>query len=1536
MVSPEPPTRRLPWGRVLLVLGAGGALVGSLMLAYRWGLDRLEALQVDAERELERVLLHPVRLGRLETVTPWMLRLGRTEVLPTAKDGDRLSLSALEIHPDWEQLLRGRVAARLRLIRPDLTLVQEPDRLWLRLGPLPEGDLPSLQLEVVEGRAAFRLRDAQLKLLPPVAVQSVNANVQLQPSGQAWFRGGLDLLGSTVQASGRFRPQARDLEIAARGQRLNLPGLQPLLTALIPLPLRLTQGQSDFHLSSRWRVGPVFDLDRLQGSVRLRQLTLRNPSLPLPLELQGGLRFRGDRLEPHQLTGRFGSATLAVRGQLGRHSAETLQLQAQNLALGGDRLRLQATVQGPWPRARFGLQATGDSLQMLQARARLEPRQLVLDQLQGRWRNGLQAVARGTLDWREPLDTRLRLQAQAQAPRLPPLMLGLQGSWQQGWLRAEGQGRWGDRRLDLALRQRPDGLELTRLRLQDGQGGGLLATGQLQGQRWQGQVRLDNLATSPWVAGVETRLGGRIDLAGRTDQSLVTGLQARGEVQTLGPLDYRRQRLSPQPLQLRFGWQAGQLDIADLRGDRLRLQGSVTVTPDLRVRDWDLQARLDRLPLQQLPLPLPTGDRRGWVSFAGRLRGTPAQPRIAGDLRLQELQLGGVRLGDLAGQLNNRGQTLAVSLGGRIGRLALQANPSQGLTDLVWRRGDGELQVQRQGPDFRWRVRDLPLAGLALPLVAQRLPLDGRLGGEGWFRSDLSRGLGRLAVEEPGLGYYRARRLVGSLALSPGQITLSDLQLFTRQGRADLGLTYRFQGTPSLGLTAQLQDFALADLALIGLSGQRAGLLGPQPDFARATTVVLPPLDVTRDSVWRQLQRLAQVDALEQERRQQQSLLEQLPPVQDIQGRLTASLTLEASPRQVRGAFNLQGDRWAWGPLQAEQVRITGTLDPRGALFEQLSLRSGPAQFSFTGRIGPEAQNGQLQLADIPLAGIKDWLPQLPYDLAGTIDLTASLAGTRRDPQLVGAVDFSDTTVDGTPLRSQASGFNYRAGRLSFGLDLTTDKPGVLRITGGLPLQPPDPTGASQELALNITARDDGLSFLNLFSQGQVDWDGGQGDVQLRVRGSLDKPLASGIAQFKGGQLTSPLLPEPVKDLTGTVHFEQRRLRVEELTAGFSGGRMLANGILPIQRGLGAELTPEERPLTLQLQDLDLQLPKLLQGRTNGTIQVGGALFSPSLSGDVALRQAQIQLPDTPSVGVGLGELTNPDQLPVQFDGLALRLGENVQVERSPVFRAAVSGDVKLYGLLGPNLQPVGEVVVDRGQVNLFTATFIFDPNHRNVVRFKAPQGLDPTLDVQLQTSVPEGSPALFTSNRLTGELPNSLVLSDIGSYGSFQLVRVTASVDALASNLMQSIQLSSSPPRSQDQLLSLLGTGQANTLINTGQSGAAIATVLGSALLNSIQEQRNSNLGERIDVQLFPYVLEAAEQRTQFSQGALSTTVGLGGQLGFNITDQLQVSVLQVLTLSVPTQYNLRYQLNGFLGVRATTDNAGNSRGVLELNTRF
>ena len=939
--------------------------------------------------------------------------------------------------------------------------------------------------------------------------------------------------------------------------------------------------------------------------------------------------------------------------------------------------------------------------------------------------------------------------------------------------------------------------------------------------------------------------------------------------------------------------------------------------------------------MARLPLPIPAGDRQGLISFSGVLQGSPSRPDIQGQLQLQALQLGGLKLGNWAGAVQSRGNRILAGLQGDIGRVTLQASAAQGLTELLWQRGAGQLQLQRQGQDFVWVSRDLPLAGLRLPLVAQNLPIDGRFNGDGRFRADLSRGAGQLRVEAPALGFYQARQLTGRIALTPGQLTLSDLQLLTTRGRADLGLTYRFLGQPSLGLSAQLQDFALADLALIGLSGQRAGLLGPQPVFAPARVIELPPLEMARDTVWQQLQRLAQVEALRQEQRQRQSFVEQLPPVQDIQGRLTASVSLELAPGKVQGLFNLQGDRWAWGPLQAEEVRIAGTLDRQGALFEQLNLRSGPAQFSFRGRLGPSNQNGQLQLVQVPLAGIKEFLP-LPYDLAGNLNLTSSLAGTRDDPQLVGAVDFSETRVDGIPLRSQASGFNYRQGRLSFGLDLTTDQPGVLRITGGIPVSPQRPGLPEPGLVLNVTAKDDGLSFLKLLSQGQLNWAGGQGDVQLRVRGSLAQPLASGQAQFKGGRLTSPLLPEPVTDLTGTVRFEQSRLRAEDLSAGFSGGQLQVAGILPLFRGIGADLTAGELPLSLQLRNLRLQLPKLLDGETNGTVQVAGALFSPVLRGEIALRQAQLQLPDTPSVGAGLGELLDADRLPVQFDGLTLRLGDNVQVERSPLFRASVSGDVKLYGLLGPNLQPEGEVDVNRGQLNLFTSTFIFDPNHRNIVRFKAPQGLDPMLDVQLQTSVPEGSPALFGNNRLAGELPNSLVLSDIGSFGSFQLVRVTASVDALASNLLQSIRLSSSPPRSRDQLLSLLGTGQANTLINTGQSGAAIATVLGSALLNSVQEQLNSNLGERIDVQLFPYVLEAAEQRTQFSQGALTTTVGLGGQLGFNITDQLQVSVLQVLTLSVPTQYNLRYQLNDFLGLRATTDNAGNSRGVLELNTRF
>jgi len=121
---------------------------------------------------------------------------------------------------------------------------------------------------------------------------------------------------------------------------------------------------------------------------------------------------------------------------------------------------------------------------------------------------------------------------------------------------------------------------------------------------------------------------------------------------------------------------------------------------------------------------------------------------------------------------------------------------------------------------------------------------------------------------------------------------------------------------------------------------------------------------------------------------------------------------------------------------------------------------------------------------------------------------------------------------------------------------------------------------------------------------------------------------------------------------------------------------------------------------------------------------------------------------------------------------------------------------------------------------------------------------------------------------------------------------------------------------------LALLGGG----LIG-GNATAAIASLVSSPLLSGLQNFVNDQLGIS-DFRLFPTTIISPDART--------TSLALATELGVDITRDLSVSVLQLLTVRDQPQFSLRYRLNDQLLLRGSTNFNNESRAVLEFETRF
>ena len=356
-------------------------------------------------------------------------------------------------------------------------------------------------------------------------------------------------------------------------------------------------------------------------------------------------------------------------------------------------------------------------------------------------------------------------------------------------------------------------------------------------------------------------------------------------------------------------------------------------------------------------------------------------------------------------------------------------------------------------------------------------------------------------------------------------------------------------------------------------------------------------------------------------------------------------------------------------------------------------------------------------------------------------------------------------------------------------------------------------------------------------------------------------------------------------------------------------------------------LTPSQIPLTLDMRNIDLNLKGLYNGQVNGDLQLKGSMLlgGPVLTGNIRLSDGVLSLPETSGGGTvttGTGSTTAPTAASVRLDNLHLGLENDVRIAVVGLVDVSAEGGITVNGIF-PDIRPEGRINLPSGRINLLTTEFRLTGN-QNYAEFTPARGLDPYLSATLRAAVPEsagGTNSLsvatpFPRNEVDDSALNTLNLNQTG----VQTIRIEAKVDGPVSQLvtLQGVELSSTPPRSDGAIITLISGGILNALESTigsvaggGDSFGGLIAFAGSALLNNVQDI----LGDALrlsDLRLY----SATPQSAQNSGAALD----IGGEVGFEFSPSISVSVQKVFTNLDPVFFNIRYRISDQFVLRGTT----------------
>ena len=393
----------------------------------------------------------------------------------------------------------------------------------------------------------------------------------------------------------------------------------------------------------------------------------------------------------------------------------------------------------------------------------------------------------------------------------------------------------------------------------------------------------------------------------------------------------------------------------------------------------------------------------------------------------------------------------------------------------------------------------------------------------------------------------------------------------------------------------------------------------------------------------------------------------------------------------------------------------------------------------------------------------------------------------------------------------------------------------------------------------------------------------GVGEVDVAILGTLTRPSIRGRIKVTDAAINSSSLPEPLTSVTGELNFNQERVQVTQLSGAFSEGELTASGLLPLFNQGVQSSSADNDSIVLNLNNLALDVKGLYKGGVNGKLRITGSVISPNVGGMVALNNGQIVLSDatalsnTPTSDESKAFAPETiskveDAQPLQFNNLLVRLEDKVKILQPPLLNFAAGGELTVNGSID-SPRPEGKVSFTKGEVNLFTSLFQLNRRKNNFAEFSAQNGLDPYLSVNLLTTVNEVNTG---RNERLSEFEDPLA----GTLGSIESVRVSATVDGRASqllnNLQQAVELTSNPNRSEGEILALLSGGVAEA-IQGGNTDLALANIASSAVLNRVQSYVDDAFGGRAVFRLFPVLIPNEAERS---------VLAFGGEFGYEVTD--------------------------------------------------
>ncbi|MFZ4556534.1 MAG: translocation/assembly module TamB domain-containing protein [Pseudanabaena sp.] len=929
------------------------------------------------------------------------------------------------------------------------------------------------------------------------------------------------------------------------------------------------------------------------------------------------------------------------------------------------------------------------------------------------------------------------------------------------------------------------------------------------------------------------------------------------------------------------------------------------------------------------------------LTFNGVLDGISKIPQVAGDLLLAGLRVDKIAFDKrLEGKLNfNGNQGLNVDLRGKSDRLTARLDSAFRPIDFNVNLGESTAigkRLENNPRRLQVAIANLPLS--LLSSFAGQNDVGGKISSN--LVVDFTNNptaIGDVTVEKPRFGRVLGESATAKVSYNNGVFDISNGSLLIRQAESNNEYKFRLAYNPNIDqqITGAI-EIVQGRMQDIFATLQWANILDASQVFNLAQTNAedLRPLEAIKllgEPLYKQLAYLTQIkNRQEQQKTVNLSRNFNLPPLTDFRGTIKKGL-VEFGRNQkgeISLGIDLVGEKFEYGKFAIDEVQLKGSYDNEIFTIVRANLQSDKSYGRITNakikiasvgdllrRIGE--QNIKIEVNDFPIESLR-FLPFFsifPSGLEGKITGNIAITGNNLlDTKVDGKLRLTDGSINRQPIEFLAVNFNYANLKINFDTNVKIADKDVVLASGDFGV-------LFSNFNVKLNAKNAGLTLINIFNQ-PVNWIDGLGDINLTANGTLKAPKIAGKVTVDKAKVRVSGLPGDFTDVKGTIDFTSDRL-TSDITGIFSEGKIALKGILALSNpNLLVEGSPDyQQALTINADKLKLNIRDISSDNFNSRVIVLGSLLAPRLTGEVSLGEGRLVIGNDADPNSAAATSANSDLGDIILDRLAVKL-QNMQVTRFPIFNFLGEGTLIVNGtLLKP--EPEGKINITRGQFNAISARFRLDRAYENFVEFRPSQGLNPILNVRVAGAVAEITRVPINSNRPNDLFsPNEVPVSNLGAQ---RTLRVQASVMGTA--LAPDIRLSSSPPRSQAEIIALIGGG---VLQQQGGSdpSSALASFAGGTILNFLQDA----IGDALNLAEFNL-----SPVTTTTEGSKTGTLGLSAEAAVDISNNFSIALQRVINDSTqPTNFSIRYRFDPNILLRGNYSSSNNLGISIEYENRF